>query len=166
MKRRIFTAVSALSLLLLIAVLFSWIYLLNHRPVRFYTRSAQYAFSGPPRALIITVMGGTLRPNGTFNAPQGKHWDGAWANPQELPLGFGFGRSPPSDPEAAPYLGLVVPWWVLFFFTAILPCLWTLLHLRPRRGPRFATCVKCGYDLRASPDKCPECGTAVQASSA
>ena len=48
--------------------------------------------------------------------------------------------------------------WYLVLSTAILPVIVVFLRLRPRR-PRPGYCQQCGYDLRATPDRCPECGT-------
>lgn len=53
------------------------------------------------------------------------------------------------------YVGLTMPHWALVAQAAIVPALW----LWPRRKSRAAgMCKRCGYDLRATPDRCPECG--------
>jgi len=57
----------------------------------------------------------------------------------------------------------LVPFGLLVFVFAILPAgrwlpslvRWTRRHFTVPAGH----CRKCGYDLRASPDVCPECGT-------
>ena len=42
---------------------------------------------------------------------------------------------------------------------AVLPACWLLAWVRKRRRPRPGHCASCGYDLRATPGRCPECGT-------
>jgi len=49
----------------------------------------------------------------------------------------------------------VVPFW---FPTAVLGVLPAWQFVRRRRRPLPGACRSCGYDLRASPGRCPECG--------
>jgi hypothetical protein len=53
---------------------------------------------------------------------------------------------------------LFLPAWLIASAFAVAPLLW-ISHWRRRL--RFATglCPHCGYDFRATPDRCPECGT-------
>jgi hypothetical protein len=49
--------------------------------------------------------------------------------------------------------------WALVILTTILPLAWIRRTIRQRRYAKVGKCRKCGYDLRASPQRCPECGT-------
>lgn len=49
------------------------------------------------------------------------------------------------------------PHWFLFVAAAILPTVELWRRLR-RRHLQPGLCKKCGYDLRGTPRRCPECG--------
>jgi hypothetical protein len=53
---------------------------------------------------------------------------------------------------------LRVPYWGPAVAAAILPVLRLRAWHRRRSAQRGGLCLKCGYDLRATPDRCPECG--------
>jgi hypothetical protein len=49
--------------------------------------------------------------------------------------------------------------WLGCLLAEILPAMWLAIQIRRRRRKTIGLCPVCGYDLRASPDRCPECGT-------
>jgi hypothetical protein len=52
-----------------------------------------------------------------------------------------------------------LPLWALALLTGILPLGRLRSMLRQRRRVDGVRCLACGYDLRATPERCPECGT-------
>ena len=67
------------------------------------------------------------------------------------------------DPPFTPVLefGVSLPCWQAAALSACLPAHWLLRRRRRQIGRRRADlghCVGCGYDLRASTGRCPECG--------
>ncbi len=82
-------------------------------------------------------------------------------------LGFGCRRSvgPATDGKTTwgreVELTYAFPAWLPALLFAALPACWIVLRIRAAR--RFGTgqCKACGYDLRATPGRCPECGKVV-----
>ena len=59
---------------------------------------------------------------------------------------------------------LGAPYWFIATILLAPPSLWARAELRQRRlerSRRQCRCAVCGYDLRATPDRCPECGTPI-----
>jgi len=54
---------------------------------------------------------------------------------------------------------LILPLWIPTVLFGIWPTIALVRLRRHRRRRKLGLCLKCGYDLRASKDRCPECGT-------
>ncbi len=58
-----------------------------------------------------------------------------------------------------------VPYGIAMLSAAVAPLTWLVVwrvsdHRRAARA-KVGLCRRCGYDLRATPERCPECGTPV-----
>ena len=58
--------------------------------------------------------------------------------------------------------GVIVPYWFAMLLTLPLPLFIVTRRMRRSCAILSGRCAKCGYDLRASPERCPECGTIVE----
>jgi hypothetical protein len=79
-------------------------------------------------------------------------------------FGFAIVRVPASYTNWVMSLwGVAMPCWFILVMMAILPVMWArrLRQIKARR--RLNLCLSCGYDLRASTNRCPECGTPIPA---
>jgi len=54
---------------------------------------------------------------------------------------------------------LTLPYWPVALLAGVYPAIWFTALARRWRRIRRGQCVRCGYDLPANPERCPECGT-------
>jgi hypothetical protein len=157
--RRFRNAATALSALLCLGSAGLWLVTLAADPLS--------AWNLPAGPLGIRSAGGEVE----LAWWAGDRWMSSWVFPlpNRIPkladgcpwrwFGFGAGAPGPFDNRYR----VVVPHWFIVLTTALLPVRWTVVRSRARRAFRNCRCGRCGYDLRATPDRCPECGTLAKA---
>jgi len=84
-----------------------------------------------------------------------------------------FGAALPTDRRVQPMaqlqvryptecsMAIYIPNWALVLLLGALPALFLARSARARLRQRRGFCTNCGYDLRASTGRCPECGSAI-----
>jgi hypothetical protein len=173
MRHRVFSLAAAVSLLLCIATIVVW--------VRSFASETILVESRRGQCLIIGVDG---RPKDVREIREARTLDefldeltvppanfmGINGVPVPPPrehggLGFllvrGHWIGGPGLPATDNFWILGVPYWFLALLTAAIPARWVWLRARARRRRRSNCCPACGYDLRASTERCPECGTMI-----
>jgi hypothetical protein len=143
MRRSLFTLTTAVSVMMFIAVCVLWVWSAPSPRV-----IARHDFA--TRAVRLGASGGTLSlrsdvtDSSRFVYPK--------VGPSGEFAGFSYGTST---------LGswLNVPLW--FVLLAVAMTFLASLRLRRPRSKSPGLCPVCSYDLRATPERCPECGTAV-----
>jgi hypothetical protein len=152
MKRRLLSIASVLSLLLCVASTALWIrsYLVHDtigsvqksRARELHLCRGQFVYLWGPTPLRDTRWGWQQSlPSG--EAPQSGS-------------GFYWALRPVMGPKA-----IGAPCWLLVLISAIPPWRWLAVQRRRINRKRMGLCLACGYDLRASKDRCPECGTPI-----
>ncbi len=179
MKRRLVTIPSALSLLLCAATTVLWIRSERSLDVCGNWRWGNFAGLMSTQGAVLSIRGGNNNPNESgwfFHAgPKDVHgWTYLHLANSSSPMRWRPGIVAPTilgiDGMEFGIDGVAVPYWMLFTTFLSLPLIdvgwrYFLYALTMRRRARLGLCPTCGYDLRASKDRCPECGTAVRSAS-
>ena len=181
MRRRLFSLLAACSLALCIASVFLWL--------RSDTSADAIGYAKQYRAGEVSFVNGRLHVWAWATSDPsyaGKTWWPGWRYIAPTPL-MSWARLLPGDTVAwvtssfdfagTVYLCFSLPrgkftdtiWyfytpaWVVVLATATPPAWWAWRRGRARaaRARERGLCPSCGYDLRASPERCPECGTAA-----
>ena len=167
-RRKLFTTAAAVSLVLGVGVGAEW--------GRSYAASVfvWYDFSDdPPRFQIITCgssRGTMLLSYHALSHYTLEHGSGLRVRSEPAALlgtpawrGFRYRHEASNDGRFTDgrFIALYFPHWLPLALFAAPPAFWLAAARRRRNRARLGHCPTCGYDLRATPERCPECGTAV-----
>jgi hypothetical protein len=155
-RRRTFTALSVLSLLLCLATPALW--------VRSYRIGDAVGWPGETLAatsegrLYFSFIAERFANENPWRSVTVWQWsDRTGRRPVPRFEFAGFAYTTIGTPAVS--TSFAVPMWFLVLLFAIAPAVWIRRLLRSRRRRRAGHCPVCGYDLRATPERCPECGT-------
>jgi hypothetical protein len=173
MRRTIFNLTAAISMVLALASIVLC--------VRSYSRSDEFGHDWGDLASELTFsrgyiglelydnLGNSPRPWETFDSILKPVTPDSFIKefePQEYAftaLGFAYGAFDSGTIHWRRWV-LFVPMWFPALAFGLAPAIWCARRNRRRNGTEPGLCPTCAYDLRASKDRCPECGTAIPAS--
>jgi hypothetical protein len=95
--------------------------------------------------------------------PMGSYWAWTWGGVLVDDRGAGTSYAPANDilfTATRRQRSIVLRCRLVVAMTALAPA-WLAFRWARRRTVRPGCCDQCGYDLRATPDRCPECGKPV-----
>jgi len=108
-----------------------------------------------PNLPAFTFSSGTFPLYTPF--PEQSQWGWRWRH-----WGLAFGCESYRGVHAGSDLHYIMfPYWLLCPLFAATPLFYYRRYRQCHRQRRFGLCPTCGYDLRASKEKCPECGSPI-----
>jgi hypothetical protein len=181
--RRLLNLLTALSLLLCVAMCVLWSRSYRHEPVSeaeyrkpfrnvdaawldFYYRDVHWAVESSDGRLSLHNLPQIVDELETLRMAAAAGDTAAYSvrpttNPEVSEL-------IPTKPRTPPVM-YRVRYGMLLLASAVMPLLWVIYAARQRRSlqrrKRLNVCPACGYDLRATPYRCPECGSTAPVTS-
>jgi hypothetical protein len=113
---------------------------------------------GPNRPLVAGMMYDGWRAESIPTSDAQGHATWYWANYRTQTIPY-LATSDGVNPRTVQAWHWGAKGWLIALITGIFPAFRIIARLRRRRGSSLGACATCGYDLRATPDRCPECGT-------
>ena len=157
-----------LSLLLCLSSAAHWVWSYRRGAFVQWVRPARDGAESP--YIFVFSGGGGMRVDvGAYKAgvgpavvSQGWWWGSGGPRPIAYAGGFEsrrWGFDYDSDGEISVHsMAVVFPLWLPIALFAALPLARVAIFVCRRHRARAGDCKSCGYDLRATPDRCPECG--------
>ena len=160
MLRKTLTVLSLIGLLISVGLLGTSVFYSYHRV------GTTYAF-GFDRGFAEVEFYNANDPNLYLYEP-GSYWREVTVNWQSLfgwpPSLYHLGSHASAYDANAETWGLSLPLWIPVLVLGLIASRGRVAQIRVHRRLRLGLCLKCGYDLRGSKGRCPECGSEFESS--